>query len=92
MISASLVQSPVFYGHTQIVNFKALRPLAAEEARDAFAQAEDIELSQEGEFRLRLQIRPPAAIFLLAVYITITGCRSKFSSGQLSITFGLPAR
>ncbi len=50
MISASLVQSPVFYGHAQIVNFEALRPLAAEEARDAFAQAEDIELSEEGEF------------------------------------------
>ncbi|WP_161538475.1 aspartate-semialdehyde dehydrogenase [Escherichia albertii] len=50
MISASVVQSPVFYGHAQIVNFEALRPLAAEEARDAFAQGEDIVLSEENEF------------------------------------------
>ncbi len=42
MISASVVQAPVFYGHAQMVNFEALRPLAAEEARDAFAQGEDI--------------------------------------------------
>ncbi|WP_113650164.1 aspartate-semialdehyde dehydrogenase [Escherichia albertii] len=50
MISASVVQSPVFYGHAQMVNFEALRPLVAEEARDAFAQGEDIVLSEENEF------------------------------------------
>ncbi|MCV3267898.1 aspartate-semialdehyde dehydrogenase [Escherichia albertii] len=50
MISASVVQSPVFYGHAQMVSFEALRPLAAEEARDAFAQGEDIVLSEENEF------------------------------------------
>ncbi|HEB1130476.1 TPA: aspartate-semialdehyde dehydrogenase [Escherichia albertii] len=50
MISASVVQSPVFYGHAQMVNFEALRPLAAEEARDAFAQGEDIVFSEENEF------------------------------------------
>ncbi|WP_059258280.1 aspartate-semialdehyde dehydrogenase [Escherichia albertii] len=50
MISASVVQSPVFYGHAQMVSFEALRPLAAEEARDAFAQGEDVVLSEENEF------------------------------------------
>ena len=50
MVSASVVQSPVFYGHAQMVNFEAMRPLAAEEARDAFARGEDIELSAEREF------------------------------------------
>lgn len=50
MISANVVQSPVFYGHAQMVSFEALRPLAAEEARDAFARGEDIELSEEREF------------------------------------------
>ncbi|WP_137647226.1 aspartate-semialdehyde dehydrogenase [Escherichia albertii] len=50
MISASVVQSPVFYGHAQMVNFEALRPLAAEDARDAFAQGGDIVLSEENEF------------------------------------------
>ena len=29
MISANVVQSPVFYGHAQMVNFEAMRPLAA---------------------------------------------------------------
>lgn len=50
MISASCVQSPVFYGHAQMVNFEALRPLAAEEARDAFGRFEDIALSEENDF------------------------------------------
>ncbi|MEB6378561.1 aspartate-semialdehyde dehydrogenase [Leclercia adecarboxylata] len=50
MISASCVQSPVFYGHAQMVSFEAMRPLAAEEARDAFGRGEDIELSEESEF------------------------------------------
>ena len=50
MISASIVQSPVFYGHAQMVNFEAMRPLAAIEARDAFARGEDIALSEESDF------------------------------------------
>lgn len=50
LISSSFVQAPVFYGHAQMVNFEAMRPLAAEEARDAYIQFEDIELSEEGEF------------------------------------------
>jgi len=50
MISANCVQSPVFYGHAQMVSFEAMRPLAAEEARDAFGRGEDIELSEESEF------------------------------------------
>ena len=50
MVSVSSVQSPVFYGHAQMVSFEALRPLAAEEARDAFARGEDIVLSEAGEF------------------------------------------
>lgn len=50
LISASIVQSPVFYGHAQMVNFEALRPLAAEEARDAFSRGEDVVLSEETDF------------------------------------------
>ncbi|EMC5890648.1 aspartate-semialdehyde dehydrogenase [Salmonella enterica subsp. enterica serovar Anatum] len=50
MISASVVQSPVFYGHAQMVSFEALRPLAAEEAREAFSRGEDIELSEETDY------------------------------------------
>ncbi|HII1679462.1 TPA: aspartate-semialdehyde dehydrogenase [Salmonella enterica] len=50
MISASVVQSPVFYGHAQMVSFEALRPLAAEEAREAFSHGEDIVLSEETDY------------------------------------------
>ena len=50
MISANCVRAPVFYGHAQMVSFEALRPLAAEEARDAFARGEDIVLSEENDF------------------------------------------
>jgi aspartate-semialdehyde dehydrogenase len=50
MISASCVQSPVFYGHAQMVSFEALRPLSAEEAREAFERVADISLSEETDF------------------------------------------
>ncbi|EIE4272889.1 aspartate-semialdehyde dehydrogenase [Salmonella enterica] len=50
MISASVVQSLVFYGHAQMVSFEALRPLAAEEAREAFSRGEDIVLSEETDY------------------------------------------
>lgn len=49
-VSASFVRSPVFYGHAQMVSFEALRPLAEEEARDAFTQSDDIELSEATDF------------------------------------------
>jgi len=50
MISVSCVRSPVFYGLAQMVSFEALRPLAAEEARDAFIRTSDIELSDASDF------------------------------------------
>lgn len=49
-VSASVIRSPVFYGHAQMVSFEALRPLAEEEARDAFTLAEDVLLSEASEF------------------------------------------
>lgn len=50
MISASCVRAAVFYGHAQMVSFEALRPLAAEEARDAFERGEDVVLSDASAF------------------------------------------
>jgi len=49
-VSASMIRSPVFYGHAQMVSFEAMRPLAEEEARDAFTQTDDVELSEASEF------------------------------------------
>ena len=92
LISASIVQSPVFYGHAQMVNFEALRPLAAEEARDAFSRGEDVVLSEETDFPTRLAMHRARRTFLLAACITITVCRSKFSSGLWRTTYALAAR
>lgn len=50
MVSVSIVRSPVFYGLAQMVSFEALRPLAAEEARDAFVRVDDIVMSEPNEF------------------------------------------
>ena len=50
IVSASCVQSPVFYGHAQMVSVEGLRPVSAEEARDALGRAEDITLSEEDDF------------------------------------------
>jgi len=49
-IAVSSVQAPVFYGNAQIVYLENLRPLSAEEARDELARAEDISLSEEGDY------------------------------------------
>lgn len=49
-IAVSSVQAPVFYGNGQIVHIENLRPLSAEEARDALAQGEDINLTEEDNF------------------------------------------
>ncbi|AUX73243.1 aspartate-semialdehyde dehydrogenase [Erwinia pyrifoliae] len=49
-IAVSSVQAPVFYGNGQIVHIENLRPLSAEEARDALAQSEDITLTEENNF------------------------------------------
>ncbi|CCP03835.1 Aspartate-semialdehyde dehydrogenase [Erwinia amylovora Ea644] len=49
-IAVSSVQAPVFYGNGQIVHIENLRPLSAEEAREALAQREDINLTEENNF------------------------------------------
>jgi aspartate-semialdehyde dehydrogenase len=61
MISASVVQSPVFYGHAQMVNFEAMRPLAAEEARDAFTAAKISSCPKSANSRLRSAMLPVRA-------------------------------
>lgn len=54
-IAVSSVQAPVFYGTAQIVHLENLRPLSAEEARDELARAEDIRLSDEGDYPTPVQ-------------------------------------
>ncbi|MEI2263683.1 aspartate-semialdehyde dehydrogenase [Erwinia sp. CGal63] len=49
-IAVSTVQAPVFYGNAQIVHIENLRPMSAEEAREALMQAEDIALSEENDY------------------------------------------
>ncbi|KAA8996973.1 aspartate-semialdehyde dehydrogenase [Affinibrenneria salicis] len=54
-ISVNCIQSPVFYGHAQVVHLEALRPLSAEEARDELARADDIELSDEQSYPTQVE-------------------------------------
>ncbi|MDE1184863.1 MAG: aspartate-semialdehyde dehydrogenase [Pantoea sp.] len=54
-IAVSSVQVPVFYGNAQIVHLENLRPLSAEEARDELARADDIRLSDEGDYPTQVQ-------------------------------------
>lgn len=49
-IAVSSLQAPVFYGNAQIVYIENLRPLSAEEARDELARADDISLSDDGDY------------------------------------------
>ncbi|MDY4368653.1 aspartate-semialdehyde dehydrogenase [Pectobacterium brasiliense] len=49
-ISVTCIQSPVFYGHAQIVHLESLRPLSAEEARDELLNAGNIEVSDEQDY------------------------------------------
>ena len=49
-ISVNCVQSPVFYGHAQVVHLEALRPMSAEEARGELEQVDDIQLSEEDDY------------------------------------------
>ncbi len=92
MISASVVQSPVFYGHAQMVSFEALRPLAAEEAREAFSAVKISYCQKRRITRRRWATLPAIHSSLLAVCIMITVCRNKFSSGQWRTTCVSAAR
>lgn len=49
-VSVNCIQSPVFYGVAQAVNLEALRPMAADEALEAFRHVEEIALSDEQAF------------------------------------------
>ncbi|WP_016604530.1 aspartate-semialdehyde dehydrogenase, partial [Yersinia pestis] len=49
-ITVSCIQSPVFYGHAQVVHLEALRPIAAEEARSELENCDDIQLSEEDDY------------------------------------------
>lgn len=49
-ITVSCIQSPVFYGHAQVVHLEALRPIAAEEARGELENCDDIQLFEEDDY------------------------------------------
>lgn len=49
-ISASCVQSPVFYGNAQIVHIEGFRPLLVEEAINELSRDEDIQVSESDDY------------------------------------------
>lgn len=54
-ISVSCVQSPVFYGHAQIVHFEGLRPISSGEALDELARQTDIQLSEQDDYPTQVE-------------------------------------
>ncbi|AXW88488.1 aspartate-semialdehyde dehydrogenase [Lonsdalea britannica] len=49
-IAVNCVQSPVFYGHAQVVHMEGMRPLSAEEAREELQQSEDVSISDDEDY------------------------------------------
>ncbi|OSN02142.1 MULTISPECIES: aspartate-semialdehyde dehydrogenase [Lonsdalea] len=49
-IAVNCVQSPVFYGHAQVVHMEGMRPLSAEEAREELLQSEDVSISNDEDY------------------------------------------
>lgn len=49
-ISASCVQSPVFYGNAQIVHVEGFRPISVEEAINELNRNEDIQVSENDDY------------------------------------------
>jgi len=49
-ISVSCVQSPVFYGHAQVVHLESVQPLDVEQARQTLEQTADIQLSPQDDY------------------------------------------
>ncbi len=49
-LAVSTVQAPVFYGNAQIVQLENLRPLSADEAREALQESTEINVSDENDF------------------------------------------
>lgn len=54
-ISVNCIQSPVFYGHAQVVHLEGLRPLSVEEATDALLRADDVRLSEEDDYPTQVE-------------------------------------
>lgn len=54
-IAVSSVQTPVFYGHAQMVHLETQRPMGPQEARDALTAGESINVSEEGEFPTQVE-------------------------------------
>ncbi|MCG8708108.1 aspartate-semialdehyde dehydrogenase [Brenneria sp. 4F2] len=54
-VSVSCIQSPVFYGHAQVVHLESLRPISAEEARDELLQAGDVQVSDEQDYPTQVE-------------------------------------
>jgi aspartate-semialdehyde dehydrogenase len=92
LISASIVQSPVFYGHAQMVNFEACARWRRKKHVMRFHAVKMWCCRKRPTSRPRLAMRRVRRTFLLAACITITVCRSKFSSGLWQTTYALAAR
>ncbi|MFC3396231.1 aspartate-semialdehyde dehydrogenase [Brenneria rubrifaciens] len=54
-LSVTCIQSPVFYGHAQVVHLEALRPLSAEEARNELLTVDEVQISDEQDYPTQVE-------------------------------------
>lgn len=92
MISASVVQSPVFYGHAQMVSLKRSVRWRRKRRARRFPAVKISYCQKRRITRRRWATLPAIHSSLLAVCIMITVCRNKFSSGQWRTTCVSAAR
>ena len=90
MISASVVQSPVFYGHAADGELRSDAPAGGGEARDALPAARISNFLKRANSRLRLVMPQAMPASPSAACITITVCRSRSSSWSVAdnVRFG----
>lgn len=82
MISASVVQSPVFYGHAQMVSFEATARWRRRRRATLLPAARISNFLKRANSRLRLAMPQAMPASPSAACITITVCRSRYSSGR----------
>lgn len=92
MISASVVQAPVFYATPRWSTLKLCVRWRQKKRVMRLLRAKILCSLKRTNSRLRWGMLLVRRIFLLAACVMTTVCRSKFSSGRWPITFALAAR
>lgn len=89
-ISVSCIQSPVFYGHAQVVHLETMRPITVEHAREELDKIEEIQLSEEDDYPTQVTEASGNHVLSIGCLRTDYGCPEilQFWSVADNIRFG----